>query len=227
MSEKKVLLEVEVRMTDALKELAQYKMRVEEIDKASAALKARIKEEGDQSGELRTELARLGEERKAYNKLISENSRHIQNQITAGQTYEGTLKGLAAQLSTAKDQLRAMKTTDPGFKDKAAEVSALNDKVKELEASYGVYTRDVGNYQTATNALKGELADLLGVLKNVGEGGSVMEATASSLSKQADELKSRISEVELAIRSTGDTQSEQGQKMNAQLEELKDQLGEV
>ena len=36
MSEKKVLLEVEVRMTDALKELAQYKMRVEEIDKASA-----------------------------------------------------------------------------------------------------------------------------------------------------------------------------------------------
>ena len=227
MSEKKVLLEVEVRMTEALKELAQYKMRVEEIDKASAALKARIKEEGDQSGELRTELARLGEERKAYNKLISESSRQIQNQITAGQTYEGTLKGLAAQLSAAKEQLRAMKTTDPGFAAKAAEVDALNQQVKDLEASYGVHTRDVGNYQKATNALKGELADLLGVLKNVGAGGSVMEATASSLSKQAEELKSRISEIELAIRSTGDTQSEQGQQMNAQLEELKEQLGEV
>ena len=161
--------------------------------KASTALKARIKEEGDQSGELRTELARLGEERKAYNKLISESSRQIQNQITAGQTYEGTLKGLSAQLSAAKEQLRAMKTTDPGFAAKTAEVAALNDKVKELEASYGVYTRDVGNYQTATNALKGELADLLGVLKNVGQGGSVMEATASSLSKQAEELKGRIS----------------------------------
>lgn len=227
MSEKKVLLEVEVRMTDALKELAQYKMRVEEIDKASAALKARIKEEGDQSGALRTELARLGEERKAYNKLISESSRQIQNQITAGQTYEGTLKGLAAQLSAAKEQLRAMKTTDPGFAAKAAEVDALNQQVKDLEASYGVHTRDVGNYQKATNVLKGELADLLGVLKNVGAGGSVMEATASSLSKQAEELKSRISEIELAIRSTGDTQSEEGQQMNAQLEELKEQLGEV
>lgn len=227
MSEKKVLLEVEVRMTEALKELVQYKMRVEEIDKASAALKARIKEEGDQSGALRTELARLGEERKAYNKLISESSRQIQNQITAGQTYEGTLKGLAAQLSAAKEQLRAMKTTDPGFAAKAAEVDALNQQVKDLEASYGVHTRDVGNYQKATNALKGELADLLGVLKNVGAGGSVMEATASSLSKQAEELKSRISEIELAIRSTGDTQSEEGQQMNAQLEELKEQLGEV
>ena len=107
MSEKKVLLEVEVRMTEALKELAQYKMRVEEIDKASAALKARIKEEGDQSGELRTELARLGEERKAYGKLISETSRQVQNQITAEQTYEGTLKGLSAQLSTAKEQKNA------------------------------------------------------------------------------------------------------------------------
>lgn len=227
MSEKKVLLEVEVRMTEALKELVQYKMRVEEIDKASAALKARIKEEGDQSGALRTELARLGEERKAYNKLISESSRQIQNQITAGQTYEGTLKGLAAQLSAAKEQLRAMKTTDPGFAAKAAEVDALNQQVKDLEASYGVHTRDVGNYQKATNVLKGELADLLGVLKNVGAGGSVMEATASSLSKQAEELKSRISEIELAIRSTGDTQSEEGQQMNAQLEELKEQLGEV
>ena len=193
MSEKKVLLEGEVRMTDALKELAQYKMRVEEIDKASAALKARIKEEGDQSGELRTELARLGEERKAYNKLISENSRQIQNQITAGQTYEGTLKGLSAQLSAAKDQLRAMKTTDPGFTAKAAEVDALNQQVKDLEASYGVHTRSVGDYEKATNVLKGELADLLGVLKNVGAGGNVMEATASSLSKQAEELKGRIS----------------------------------
>ncbi len=227
MSEKKVLLEVEVRMTEALKELAQYKQRVEEIDKASAALKARIKEEGDQSGALRTELARLGEERKAYNKLISESSRQIQNQITAGQTYEGTLKGLAAQLSAAKEQLRAMKTTDPGFAAKAAEVDALNQQVKDLEASYGVHTRSVGDYEKATNVLKGELADLLGVLKSVGQGGSVMEATASSLSKQAEELKSRISEIELAIRSTGDTQSEQGQQMNAQLEELKGQLGEV
>ena len=120
-----------------------------------------------------------------------------------------------------------MKTTDPGFTAKAAEVDALNQQVKDLEASYGVHTRSVGDYEKATNVLKGELADLLGVLKNVGAGGSVMEATASSLSKQADELKSRISEVELAIRSTGDTQSEEGQKMTAELEELKGQLGEV
>lgn len=167
MAEKKVLLEVDVKMTEALKQLAEYKTRIEEIDRASAALKLRIKEEGDESGALRAELIRLGEERKAYNKLIADGSRQIQNRITAEQTYKGALKGLTAELSNAKEELRGMQMTDPGFEKKTKEVDKLNQQVKDLEASYGVHTRNVGNYEGAVESLRNEIRELVTAMQEM------------------------------------------------------------
>lgn len=167
MAEKKVLLEVDVKMTEALKQLAEYKTRIEEIDRASAALKLRIKEEGDESGALRAELIRLGEERKAYNKLIADGSRQIQNRITAEQTYKGALKGLTAELSNAKEELRGMQMTDPGFEKKTKEVDKLNQQVKDLEASYGVHTRNVGNYEGAVESLRNEIRELVAAMQEM------------------------------------------------------------
>lgn len=167
MAEKKVLLEVDVKMTEALKELAIYQQRIEGINARIAELKQRSKEEKDESGALRAELIRLGEERKAYNKLIADGSRQIQNRITAEQTYKGALKGLTAELANAKEELRGMQETDPGFEKRTKEVDKLNQHVKDLEASYGVHTRNVGNYEGAVESLRNEIRELVAAMQEM------------------------------------------------------------
>lgn len=195
MAEKKVVLKVDVKMAEALKDMAEYKLRVEAIDEASAGLKKRIKEEGDESGELRIKLAKLGEERKAYNKIISDSSRQIQNQITAEHTYKGALKGLTAQLAVAKDELRAMQMTDPGFAKKTAEVNVLNQKVKDLEAAYGVHTRDVGDYEKATKSLGTEMQELTDALIRMKVAGDDTSPTYQEMSNKLAQLKDAQADV--------------------------------
>lgn len=192
MAEKKVLLTAEINLTQAIKEMAQYELKVKEIDTASKELTRRMKEEGDESGALRQQLVILGEQRKAYKKEISELSRGVQNQIVAEEKYKGTLKGLCAQLSTAKDELRAMQTADPGYDKKAKEVDALNEKVKEMEASYGVHTRNVGNYEGAVSSLKDEIKDLLQQMQQLEASGMKGSDTYAQASQKFEAAKEQL-----------------------------------
>lgn len=199
MAEKKVILEVAVKMDDALKELAAYQQRVGEINEKMAELKRRSKEEKDESGALRAELTRLGEERKAYNKLIADGSRQIQNRITAEQTYKGAIKGLTAELSNAKEELRGMQMTDPGFNKKTKEVDDLNQQVKDLEASYGVHTRNVGNYEGAVSTLRSEIKELVAAIQEMertGQTGSEAYARATDeLIGKQEQLREETTDV--------------------------------
>lgn len=164
MADKRVLLEVELNMTDALKEMASYEIKIDEIAARERALRDELKqnnrataEERQRYVEVKQQLSLLAEEKKAYRKEVGELSRGIQNNIIAENKYKDTLKGMCAQLSIAKDELRAMKTTDPGFAAKTKEVEALNAKVKQMEEDYGVYTRNVGNYEGALKSLREEI----------------------------------------------------------------------
>lgn len=179
MADKRVLLEVELNMTDALKEMAQYEIKIEEITAREKELRDELKqnnrataEERQRYVEVKQQLSLLAEEKKAYRKEIGEVSRSVQNGIIAENKYKDTLKGMCAQLSIAKDELRAMKVTDPGYADKVREVEALNTKVKEMEEAYGVYTRNVGNYEGALAKLRVEIknhTDALVALKLQGD----------------------------------------------------------
>lgn len=179
MADKKVLLEVELNMTDALKEMAAYEIKIDEITAREKELREELKTNSRQTDEerrryveLKQQLSLLNEEKKAYRKEIGEVSRGVQNQIISENKYKDTLKGLCAQLSKAKDELRAMKLSDPGFEAKTKEVEALNSKVKEMEEAYGVYTRNVGNYEGALKSLKEEIrahTDALVALKLQGD----------------------------------------------------------
>lgn len=225
--QKTTLLDVRLNLTDAIKEMAEYQQKIEELSAAESELRRQIKQSGDADGSLRRELVKTREERKAYSKEVGELSRQVQNGIIAENKYQGTLKGLCAELSVAKDRLRAMKMTDPGWGEQRDKVDELNSEIKALEQSYGVYSRDVGNYGKATAELRGEMEDLLKTLKSIANGADIMDATANSLSSKASGLKSRISELELAMLQSGDASSEESQKAKQELDELKGKLGEV
>lgn len=175
MSKKQILLDVKVNLKEAITNIAEYQVELESVVEAEKQHKATIKEmeaaiaeksrNGVQATEAelkalqdeRTALVMAQERRKALNKEIGEQSRMVQNTIIAEEKYKGTLKGLCAQLSVAKDQLRAMAITDPGYEQKVKEVDELNAKIKEMEASYGVYTRNVGNYGMAVESTKEDI----------------------------------------------------------------------
>lgn len=170
--EKSVLLELNVNLSDALKQMASYNEMLDKIKQSEAEHRAEIKKmekaikEKQDAGEkaskeeldsLRMErelLAVSVEQRKKVSKQMSEQSRIVQNSVVATGKYENTLKGLCARLSAAKDELRALNLTDPKWKERAQEVNSLSQQIKELEASYGSHQRNVGNYEESIlNAL--------------------------------------------------------------------------
>ena len=172
---KTVLFEVKAQMTDALKQLGELELAIDGVKEKQQECRTAIKEieEAEKAGAIsheeaaraiaaqRAQLTELNERQKAYKKEMGEQSRVVQNSIIAEEKYKGTLKGLCAELSVAKDRLRAMKLEDPGYKEQAKYVDELNTKVKELEAEYGVHTRNVGNYEGAVASLRQEMKDLM------------------------------------------------------------------
>lgn len=200
MAEKKVVLSVDVQISDAIKNLAEYKAKTDQIDAALKELQKTAKSSesqinslskqiaagGDTTGELAVrlkeekaalagtnqEIARLREERKAYNKVAAEESRAVQNELIAtNDAYIGTLKAQRAELNLAKAALEKMAEGTAEYAEQVKKVKALNDQVKEAEQSYGVFTRSVGDYENAVRAALGPTNALIGALTNAEKGG--------------------------------------------------------
>lgn len=215
MAQKQVLLDVKVNLKESLKEIAEMKLRQTELLEMEKSYKSEIKElekaisEKNNAGiaadeaelkrlaDLRASLVMSEERRKAYGREIGEQSRKVQNTIVAEEKYKDTLKGLCAQLSIAKDELRAMKVTDPGFAEKTEEVGILNERIKEMEASYGVYSRNVGNYGMAINSTKEEIAECIAKL-------SELTAAGKANSKEYEEQRKKLSDLNATMQEGND-----------------------
>lgn len=167
---KSVLLELNVDFSANIKELQKYKAA---LDETNASIKEYQKKQRDGTKlteEEQADLLRLTEVRKALQKEMANQSRYIQNSIVSEGKYRNTLKGLCSQLSKAKDELRAMALTDPGFDEKTKQVDELNDKIKELEAAYGSHQRNVGNYEEAILNALGQNNQFASSLMNMSSG---------------------------------------------------------
>lgn len=164
---KDILLKIQAQAGNAVNEIAELTTKVSklrdeerELKKAMDILRSANQTESEQYKELARELATNTEQQKAYKKEINEVSREVQNTIVKNGKYEDTLKGLCAQLSIEKDLLRKTKLEN-GEKSKAYEeqekkVSALNERIKEMEREYGTHTRNVGNYESAVQEMFGK-----------------------------------------------------------------------
>lgn len=164
---KQTLLEVKLNLSEAIQEMAQYQQAIDDISVEMQKLTAQYKNGEKTREEYNQEMIRLKETQKAYKKEMRELSRVTQNQIISQQKYAGTLKGMCAELSVAKDKLRAMKTTDPGWEQQREYVEKLNEKIKEVEQSYGVYQRDVGHYRTGMQRTKEAIAETVAEMQKL------------------------------------------------------------
>lgn len=194
-NEKQTLLNVKINLTDTIKEMADYQQKIDAISIQMLKLSAQYKNGEKSVQQYNQEMIRLKETKKAYSKEMNELSRKTQNEIIAQQKYEGTLKGMCAQLSLAKDQLRAMKMTDPGWEEQRQYVDDLNKKIKEVEQSYGVYQRDVGHYRTEIEKTKEQIAETVAQMRELirthQEDSPEMQQAAEDLEKYNNTLASQ------------------------------------
>lgn len=183
--EKTILLSLDVELGESISRIAglntvieQLSAKEKELRKEMAATDTTTKEGKERYAELAKEVAACNESKKAYASMLREESKQVQHVIQGTGDYERSLQGMADKLAMAKKELRGMnmlmedgKTIDPNWKLKAAEVDALNEKVKKAEEQYGVYTRNVGNYTNsildAFSKMGGGASKVVNPLKNM------------------------------------------------------------
>lgn len=223
MAEKKVLLDVDIKMTQAIKELGDLRMKMDELRQAQKECDKSTAEGNAEYSRLSIALGIAKKEYAALEKQVSQT-------IRIDQMKEGALEAQRLKLSNLTAEYAKMSKAERESADGMKlqqKIKALSDEIRGNEESLGDWRRNVGHYEKAANALKGELADLLKTLQSLKQGGNALASTTSSLSTQAKNLESQISEMELAIHSTGDASEEETKLMVSNLEELKQQLGQV
>lgn len=204
-------MQVRADMSEAVQKIGALNEKIVELKTSQKELQAALDEarvngvdaQGRSVAELSREIAANTEAQKAYKKEIGEVSRQVQNTIISENTYKDTLKGMAAQLSVEKDELRQIKIaggelTDE-YKRQQEIVNTLNTKVSTLEQAYGVYTRNVGNYKSGVQELNEMLRQHLQKLGQLPEGSKEWEKEAQAVkdcTKQLDDLNKEQAKVE-------------------------------
>lgn len=101
-----------------------------------------------------------------------------------GESYNSLVK----QMADMKTELRSIDvSTEAGkarFKELAASINGVNDKLKEMDAMQGNYQRNVGNYASALSGLGGVLKNLPPTLGSVKEQAGKVGQTLELVGKQ-------------------------------------------
>ena len=89
-------------------------------------------------------LLHMKEELKEYTQIAKSQVASEANQQGLFDT--NTMAGMKAQLKSIKQEMQTVEVGGDRFKELVAQANELNNKLKEIEQSYGVYGRSVGNY---------------------------------------------------------------------------------
>lgn len=155
----------------ALDEEAKMLQKIDELhQKVAASEKAEYQE-----------LLHAKEELKEYQTIAK--SLAAQDNLKSGVNNLNTMQGMKAQLHDLK---AAMQTVDVGgdqFRQWATEANELTQKLKDIEASYGTFSRNVGNYAN------GVADGLQKVVIKVGETERTFESAREASRTLNNELK--------------------------------------
>lgn len=180
-TERTTILNVEVNNKAALKAMVEYQKSIEETKAAEKALKEAMKKGG--TDEQRQELAKLQQQRSAYNKALQTTAREIQNNIREQNAADGSLNRLRAELSRLTAQYDALseKARDgefgEGLKD---QINTITKSLKKGEEGTQRFQRNVGNYKQdfldAFSAVGGSAGAIVAPLQNVNKAMLVLKA---------------------------------------------------
>jgi hypothetical protein len=197
--QKSTIYNVRVTAEDALKTLAELKLRSQELRDQQKAL-GKVTEENAQ------EYYALDNQIKAINSEANKYQKQIQNNIKLQNQQEASLAKLRTQLALDNAEFAELGNSMKDAARKAElgkRIAETTEELKAQEEALGDYRRSVGNYEKATDNLKQELNDLTDTLIRMAQAGDTSSASFKEMVKRAGELKAAEDTVNTAIDQTG------------------------
>lgn len=156
-TKKEVIIDVKVQRDERIKELlnqmGSLTKEIVECDLAISKIKKEARSNGAITQEQAKELAKLTAERKTATKQLQSLSREEQNLVVANTAAKNSLNAMRAEINALKVQIADIDVDTPAFAEMSKQIDTLTQKVSKAEQSYGVFSRNVGNYKSGFSAI--------------------------------------------------------------------------
>ena len=190
-----LLSELKAANDEKTKAIAQIRLYSNEIARLKADVTALNKEEqqnGQLSAKKRAQVLDAAVSIEEYKQEISQLRRELANQIKLEQTAVGSIN----EMSQALTRMRAVYKNMSDAEREGAQgqtmlknIESLDTKIKELDASMGVHTRNVGNYASGFNMLGFQIQQVARELPSLAYGPQIFfPAISNNLPMLADEI---------------------------------------
>lgn len=190
-----LLSELKAANDEKTKAMAQIRLYSNEIARLKADVTALNKEEqqnGQLSAKKRAQVLDAAVSIEEYKQEISQLRRELANQIKLEQTAIGSINEMSQALTRMRAVYKNMSAADrEGAQGQTMlkNIESLDTKIKELDASMGVHTRNVGNYASGFNMLGFQIQQVARELPSLAYGPQIFFAAISNnLPMLADEI---------------------------------------
>lgn len=190
-----LLSELKAANNEKTKAMAQIRLYSNEIARLKADVAALNKEEqqnGQLSAKKRAQVLDAAVSIEEYKQEISQLKRELANQIKLEKAAVGSIN----EMSQALTRMRAVYKNMSDAEREGAQgqtmlknIESLDTKIKELDASMGVHTRNVGNYASGFNMLGFQIQQVARELPSLAYGPQIFfSAISNNLPMLADEI---------------------------------------
>ena len=190
-----LLGELKAANDEKTKAIAQIRLYSNEIARLKADVTALNKEEqqnGQLSAKKRAQVLDAAVSIEEYKQEISQLRRELANQIKLEQTAIGSINEMSQALTRMRAVYKNMSAADrEGAQGQTMlkNIESLDTKIKELDASMGVHTRNVGNYASGFNMLGFQIQQVASELPSLAYGPQIFfSAISNNLPMLADEI---------------------------------------
>lgn len=190
-----LLGELKAANDEKTKAIAQIRLYSNEIARLKADVAALNKEEqqnGQLSAKKRAQVLDAAVSIEEYKQEISQLRRELANQIKLEQTAIGSINEMSQALTRMRAVYKNMSAADrEGAQGQTMlkNIESLDTKIKELDASMGVHTRNVGNYASGFNMLGFQIQQVARELPSLAYGPQIFfSAISNNLPMLADEI---------------------------------------
>ena len=177
------------------KAMAQIRLYSNEIARLKADVAALNKEEqqnGQLSAKKRAQVLDAAVSIEEYKQEISQLKRELANQIKLEKAAVGSINEMSQALTRMRAVYKNLSTADrEGAQGQTMlkNIESLDTKIKELDASMGVHTRNVGNYASGFNMLGFQIQQVARELPSLAYGPQIFfSAISNNLPMLADEI---------------------------------------
>lgn len=204
-----VIIDVEINEIDTMTKLQNLvkviqdnKNETAQLEDANKSLSDNYKANAEQIAQ---NTAKISENKRELKMLQAEQKTAVQTLNTLNKdtlSYGSSLNEQRAAIGNLKQQYAALseeQRQSTGGKEMLKTLAELNSKVLETEKSFGVYTRQVGNYEVGNKTLKTTLKELKNEMDVLAQAGGKNSEEYRQLAQEAGEVKRQINNLNAEI----------------------------